>query len=145
MIEPPDELLDLIRRFEGLRLRPYLCPAGVPTIGYGHTGPEVTMRSPPISRSLAEAWLEEDAARACAMAIRISPALAIDRARLAAIADFVYNLGSGRYKASTLRRRVDAGDWDDAAEQLGRWVWGGGRKLPGLVTRRAAEAVLLAR
>jgi len=144
MIEPPDELLDLIRRFEGLRLRPYLCPAGVPTIGYGHTGPEVTMHSPPISRSLAEAWLEEDAARACAMAVRISPALAIDSIRLAAIADFVYNLGAGRYKASTLRRRVDAREWDDAAEQLGRWVWGGGRKLPGLVTRRAAEAVLLA-
>ena len=80
MIEPPGELLDLIRRFEGLRLRPYLCPAGIPTIGYGHTGPEVTLHSPPISRSLAEAWLEEDAARACAMAIRISPALAIDSA-----------------------------------------------------------------
>lgn len=145
MIEPPGELLDLIRRFEGLRLRPYLCPAGVPTIGYGHTGPDVRIDSPRITKALAEAWLEEDAARACAMAIRISPALAIDGARLAAIADFVYNLGSGRYKASTLRRRVDAGDWDDAAEQLGRWVWGGGRKLPGLVTRRAAEAVLLAR
>ncbi len=143
MIEPPGELLDLIRRFEGLRLRPYLCPAGIPTIGYGHTGPEVRIDSPPITRALAEEWLEEDAASACRAALRLSPVLAAHEDRLAAVADFIFNLGAGRYKASTLRRRVDARDWPGAAEQLSRWVWGGGKKLPGLVTRRAAEARLL--
>lgn len=145
MIDPPDSLLDLIRRFEGLRLRPYLCPAEVPTIGYGHTGPDVRIDSPRITKALAEAWLEEDAAKACRAAVALSPVLITDADRLAAVADFIYNLGAGRYKASTLRRRVQAEDWDGAAEQLGRWVWGGGKKLPGLVTRRAAEAVLLGR
>lgn len=60
-----------------------------------------------------------------------------------AIADFCFNLGVGRYKASTLRRRVDAGDWAGARAELGKWVWGGGRRLPGLVLRRQAEARLL--
>lgn len=139
----PDALPDLIRRFEGLRLKPYLDPAGVPTIGYGHTGPEVRMDSPPITRALAEEWLLEDAEKACRAALRWSPILAGEDDRLAAIADFVFNLGAGRYKASTLRRRVNEGDWPAAEEQLHRWVFGGGRRLPGLVLRRQAEAGLL--
>lgn len=139
----PAALPPLIRRFEGLRLRPYLCPAGVPTIGYGHTGPEVRMDSPPITRALADAWLLEDAGRACRAALALSPALAGQDDRLAAVADFIFNLGAGRYKASTLRRRIAEGDWPEAAEQLGRWVWGGGRRLPGLVARREAERRLL--
>lgn len=139
----PAALPDLIRRFEGLRLRPYRCPAGVPTIGYGHTGPEVGIDSPPITRSLADAWLIEDAHRACIAALRASPILAGEDDRLAAIADFIFNLGAGRYRASTLRKRIDAGDWSGAADELGKWVWGGGRRLPGLIARRAAEAVLL--
>lgn len=139
----PEALPPLIRRFEGLRLRPYLCPAGVPTIGYGHTGPEVRMDSPAITRSLAEAWLLEDAERACRAALALSPALAGQDDRLAAVADFIFNLGAGRYKASTLRRRIAEGDWPEAAEQLGRWVWGGGRRLPGLVARREAERRLI--
>lgn len=140
----PEALPDLIRRFEGLRLTPYRCPAGVPTVGYGHTGPDVRMDSPPVPRALAELWLEEDAGRACRAALALSPSLAGHDDRLAAVADFIFNLGAGRYKASTLRRRVAAEDWLGAADQLGRWVWGGGRKLPGLVARRAVEAELLA-
>lgn len=139
----PAALPDLIRRFEGLRLKPYRCPAGVPTCGYGHTGPDVRMDSPSVTRALAELWLEEDAERACRAALALSPSLAGQDDRLAAIADFIFNLGAGRYKASTLRRRVAADDWAGAADQLSRWVWGGGRKLPGLVVRREAEAKLL--
>lgn len=139
----PDALPPLIRRFEGLRLKPYLCPAGVPTIGYGHTGPRVRMDSPPITRALAEEWLLEDAEKACRAALRWSPILAGDEDRLAAIADFVFNLGAGRYRSSTLRKRVNEGDWPAAEEQLHRWVFGGGRRLPGLVLRRQAEAGLL--
>lgn len=139
----PEALPPLIRRFEGLRLRPYRCPAGVPTIGYGHTGPEVGLDSPPITKALAETWLYEDAQKACMQALKASPGLAAEPDRLAAIADFVFNLGIGRYRASTLRRRVDAGDWAGAAEQLQKWVWGGGKRLPGLVLRRKAEVVLL--
>jgi lysozyme len=57
--------------------------------------------------------------------------------------DFAYNLGVARYRASTLRKRVDDGDWEDAKAQLALWTRGGGRVLPGLVRRRAAEAALL--
>lgn len=137
------KLYELIRRFEGLRLKPYLCPAGVPTVGYGHTGPEVKLTSPPITPAFAEHLLTEDAERFAIAALKLSPNLAGDTDRLSAISDFCYNLGTTRYKASTLRRKICDGEWHDAADELEKWVWGGGRKLPGLVMRRAAEAALL--
>lgn len=145
MIRPvPDQALALARRFEGLRLRPYLCPAGIPTIGYGHTGPDVTLQSQPITRTFAEELLVEDMARFVAGALRLCPALATEPdGRLAAIADFAFNLGLGRLQTSTLRRRVNQRDWPAAAHELRRWVRGGGRVLPGLVARREAEVALL--
>ena len=63
--------------------------------------------------------------------------------RLAAIVDFTFNLGAGRLQASTLRRRVNQRDWPGAAQELRRWVYGGGRVLPGLTLRRDAEVLLL--
>lgn len=136
-------LYELIRRFEGLRLKPYLCPAGVPTVGYGHTGPEVTLQSPPITPAVAEALMQQDAAVFLAASARLSPVLLLYPDRHAAIADFCFNLGMTRYKASTLRRKVNAEDWNAAGDELRKWVWGGGRKLPGLVARREAERLLL--
>lgn len=138
-----EPLYGLVRQFEGLRLKPYLCPAGIPTIGYGHTGPEVTLDSPPISAQFAEELMQEDVERFVRTALRLSPILSDDDNKLCAIADFCFNLGTGRYKASTLKRKVDVGEWQEAAEQLSKWVWGGGRKLPGLAARRAAEAGLI--
>ncbi len=139
----PAALLALIRKFEGLRLKPYLCPAGVPTIGYGHTGKDVTLSMAPISEPVAEALMHQDAEVFMRAAGNLSPVLWFDEDKHAAIADFCFNLGSSRYKASTLKRRIDAGDWEGACDELQKWVWGGGRKLPGLVARRAAEAGLL--
>lgn len=139
----PEALLALIRKFEGLHLKPYLCPAGVPTIGYGHTGKDVTLSMAPISEPVAEALMHQDAEVFMRAAGNLSPVLWFDEDKHAAIADFCFNLGSSRYKASTLKRRVDSGDWDGACDELAKWVWGGGRKLPGLVARRAAEAGLL--
>jgi len=63
--------------------------------------------------------------------------------RLAAIVDFTFNLGAGRLQTSTLRRRVNQRDWPGAAQELRRWIYGGGRMLPGLVLRREAEVSLL--
>jgi len=63
--------------------------------------------------------------------------------RLAAIVDFTFNLGAGRLQTSTLRRRVNQRDWVAATQELRRWVYGGGKVLPGLVTRRLTEAALL--
>jgi len=82
-----------------------------------------------------------DALRA---ALRYCPVLASEpEGRLAAIVDFTFNLGAGRLQTSTLRRRVNQRDWTGAAQELRRWVYGGGRLLRGLVLRREAEAVLI--
>jgi lysozyme len=143
----PQELFRLIQRFEGLRLKPYLCPAGIPTIGYGCTrypdGRGVTLSDSPISTTTAMEMLAFEAAQFMRQTLILSPVLATHEGRLSAITDFCYNLGTTRYKASTLRRKVNAQDWEGAAQELSKWVWGGGKKLPGLVLRRAAEAQLL--
>lgn len=73
--------------------------------------------------------------------LALCPGLGGDR--LCAIADFAYNLGLGRLKASTLRRKINDEDWEGAKAELAKWVRGGGRVLPGLVLRRAAEAAIL--
>lgn len=140
----PEALLSLIRKFEGLRLKPYLCPAGVPTIGYGHTGADVRIGMPAISEPVAETLMQQDAAVFHRAAGKLSPVLWLEGdAKHSAIADFCFNLGTTRYKASTLKRRIDSGDWEGAQEELEKWVWGGGKKLPGLIARRKAEAMLL--
>ena len=138
----PPALYELIRRFEGCRLRAYRCPAGVWTCGFGSTGPDI---GPDTVWTLQQATdrMRQDAQLFAAGALRLCPALADNR--LAAIADFAYNLGLTRLKASTLRRRILARDWPGAAAELKKWTRGGGRVLPGLVARRAAEAALLAR
>ena len=137
-----DVLLSLIRRFEGLRLRAYYCPAGVLTCGYGSTGPDIkpdTAWTP----EQAEARMQLDATRFESITSKLCPVIQGD-AR-AAIADFAYNLGATRLKASILRRKINAGDMAGARTELAKWVRGGGRVLPGLVMRRAAEAALLSR
>jgi lysozyme len=146
---PSETLLQLLRQFEGCcrikrdgLVHPYLCPAGLPTQGYGHLVRD--LQAPPITREQAEAWLLEDAARHLSLALALSPSLAAESdARRSAIGSFVFNLGPGKYRASTLRKRVNEGEWEEAAEQLRKWVFGGGKKLPGLLLRREAEAALL--
>lgn len=138
----------LCRKFEGLRLRPYLCPAGYPTIGYGTVnkpdGTQVSMDDPPISKETAEDWLmQELAVTYLPGVLRASPGLLGHPQALGALTDFAYNLGVPRYRSSTLRKRIDAQDWAGAKQELARWVHGGGKKLPGLIRRRAAEATLL--
>jgi lysozyme len=79
-----------------------------------------------------------------AATLRYCPVLATEpEGRLAAIVDFTFNLGAGRLQTSTLRRRVNQRDWAAASQELRRWVYGGGKVLPGLITRRMAESALL--
>lgn len=138
----PDELLQLIRTFEGCRLRAYQCPAGVWTIGWGSTGPDV-QNGVVWDQTQADARLQYDAGKCVRAAIKLSPILAGQPKQLAAIADFIYNLGAGRYRTSRLRKRIESQDLAGAVAEINRWVNGGGRKLPGLVKRRAAEAQLI--
>jgi len=131
----------LARRFEGLRLVRYLCPAGYPTIGYGH---RCAADQEPIDEARAEALLDADMLASHDQAVRYCQQLAeADAGKRAAVADWVFNLGSGRWRSSTFRRRVAAGDWQAAADECRRWVHGGGRKLPGLVLRREEEVSLM--
>lgn len=134
------QLYVLIRTFEGCRLMPYLCPAGVWTCGWGSTGPDV-VPGQAWTQDYADRRMQQDAMRFARGTLALCPRLA--GTRLSAIADFAYNVGLGALQASTLRRKVNAGEWDEAKAQLMRWVRGGGRVLPGLVRRRKAEADLI--
>lgn len=95
----------------------------------------------PWTQEYADKRLELDAIKFSRGAIALCPTLNVEQ--LCAIADFAYNLGLGRLQASTLRRRLNAGLMGEAKDELRKWVNGGGRKLPGLVLRREAEAALL--
>lgn len=141
-VEVPAALYELIRRFEGCRLTAYQCPAGVWTCGFGATGPDV---GPSTVWTLARATerMRADARRFTAGTLAMCPGLEGDR--LAAIADFAFNLGLTRLRGSTLRRHILAQNWDAAGDELRKWVRGGGRVLPGLVLRRAAEVSLMGR
>lgn len=133
-------LYELIKRFEGCRLMPYLCPAGVWTCGWGSTGADV-FPGRAWTQEYADRRMADDARRFALGTLRLCPGLS--GAALCGIGDFSYNLGLGNLQASTLRRCINAGDWAGARLQLMRWVRGGGRVLPGLKIRRAAEAALL--
>ena len=120
---------------------PYICPAGFWTIGYGHF---CDPKHPPITVAEAEAYLARDLQTALAATLRYCPVLATEpESRIAAIVDFTFNLGAGRLQTSTLRRRINLRDWSAAATELRRWVYGGGKVLPGLFARREAEISLL--
>jgi lysozyme len=151
MIRVPPQAIDLAKRFEGFhriprsdplrRAHPYICPAGYWTIGYGRL---CKPDHPAINEEEGEIFLRQDLRTALAATLRYCPVLATEpEGRLAAIVDFTFNLGAGRLQTSTLRRRINQRDWSQAANELQRWVYGGGKPLLGLVTRRQAEACLL--
>ena len=146
----PQSALDLCAVMEGfhkvitrkpvITAAPYICPAGYWTIGYGHL---CAADHPPITLAQAEAYLMQDMQESVAASLRACPILFTEpEHRLSAISSFVFNLGAGRLQASTLRRRINQGEWTAAGDELLRWVNGGGRMLPGLVRRRRAEREL---
>jgi lysozyme len=139
---------ELCKRFEGFRSKPYLCPANVATIGYGSTyyanGTKVTLNDPPMSEKEAHALLMAELEHTYLPGVlRNCPILLTDEKKCNAIVDFCYNLGTGRLQTSTLKRKINAQDWEGAKEQLMLWTKGGGKVLPGLLKRRQAECSLL--
>ena len=140
-MEPPKNAIEIAKVFEGYSSRAYLCPAGFWTIGYGHL---CGKDHPPVTMNQEEAYLRADMDMALAGAIRHCPGLLLEKEEvLGAIVDFVFNLGAGRLKSSTLRRRINQRRWSDAVKELKKWVYGGGIKLRGLELRREAEAAYL--
>ena len=148
-MEVPQAAIDLAKRFEGFhrvpkhdphRAYPYICPAGFWTIGFGHL---CDPNHPPITENEAEDYLAQDLQTALRATLRYCPVLATEsEGRLAAILDFTFNRGAGRLQTSTLRRRINQGQHKHVPYELGRWVLGAGRRLPGLIARRQAESLL---
>lgn len=131
--------LALIKEHEGLRLDAYRCPGKVWTIGYGSTGPHVGPRRR-IDAAQAEVLLREDVARFEEGVARIAGPCT--QGQYDALVCFAFNLGLGALMSSTLLKKHKAGDHRAAAAEFARWVNAGGRRLPGLIKRRAAEAEL---
>ncbi|MBC8508910.1 MAG: lysozyme [Chloroflexi bacterium] len=133
------EGIDLIKRFEGFSSTVYICPAGYPTIGYGHLVRDHE-KFEEISQEEAEALLRIDVESAERAVLRLIKVPLTD-GQFDALVSFTYNLGSGALQCSTLRRKVNRQAHSEVPGQLIRWVWAGGRKLNGLARRRRAEAI----
>jgi lysozyme len=115
------ELVALVKKEEGWRSKPYICPAGYPTIGWGHRIP--SLNHPEITLARGQQLLQSDLEFKRSSAVRLSPLLAHHEQALAAVIDFCFNLGESRYATSTMRKLIDAEDWKGAAEQMKRWVF----------------------
>jgi len=136
-------LLPLLKESEGCKLTSYQCPAGIWTIGYGCTGAEVC-KGLTWTQANADQHLLARATEALTQLLDASPTLASETpGRVAALADFVYNLGIGNYNKSSLKMRVNQGNWKSAQVEIKKWNKAGGKVLPGLVIRRQKEADLL--
>jgi lysozyme len=132
--------LDLIKSFEGLQLKSYLCPAKVWTIGYGSTGKDI---GPGLS------WTKEQAEERLARDL-LSFEMGVDRAlriqvnenQFSALVCFAYNVGTGALEKSTLLRLLNTGDFTGASKEFGKWNKAAGKELAGLTRRREAECKL---
>lgn len=152
------ECAELAKKHEGLYtlkddglVYAYHDPVGYPTIGYGNLLSMVKYgdlsQYEPKTVEECEKDLEQELAKKAAIVLGMSPVLAKpeNAYRLVAITDFAFNLGEGNYKKSTLKKRVDAEDWENAVVEIKKWDKAGGIVMGGLVKRRADEAALLAR
>ena len=137
--------LAIIKKFEGFRAKPYACPAGVATIGYGSTyyadGKPVKLTDAPITEAQAQELLQATLAKyeAC---VNGAVKMPINQNQFDALVSFTYNVGCSAFRNSTLLRLLNQGYAPQAAAQFYRWTLGGGKVLAGLVSRRAAERAL---
>lgn len=132
--------LNLICKFEGFSPIIYMCPAGYPTIGYGHLITEANKEQflDGVDELEALDLLRVDVAHAEQAVLRLITA-PLTNGQFDALVSFTLNLGVGALQRSTLRRKINREEHADVPAELGKWVWAGGRKLKGLVKRRATE------
>ena len=157
---------DLMHRFEGKRSRPYLCPAHIWTIGYGHVLYQEQIRLPvvrvegkttpmirkemPLKPEDNRVWTKEeidelfraDVGTFERGVLRLVPGVVGRQGAFDALVSISFNFGLGNLQRSTIRMRANRGDWTGAAEAFRVWTKGGGKVLPGLVKRREAEIAL---
>ena len=130
---------NIIKSFEGLRLEAYRCPAGIPTIGWGHT--KGVRMGQHITREQAEDMLVED----IAPIEHLLNALGINfrQCQFDALVSWIFNLGEGNFKQSTLLKKIMANAKDEEiSDEIVKWVYAGKEPLPGLMNRRVMEAAL---
>lgn len=132
--------IDLIKRFEGCRLQAYLCPAGVWTIGFGHTGTDVH-EGKRITMEEAERLLRDDLAHFERRVQQLVTA-PLTQGQFDALVSFAFNVGLGAFERSTLLKKLNAEDYRGAAAQFSVWTKAGGRDLPGLIRRRREEKAM---
>jgi len=140
--EVPEQCTNLVKHFEGLKLEAYRCPAGVLTIGWGHTGPDVR-GGQSITRLQAEQLLSEDLEKTCQQ-VRGLVNVPLSDDKLSALTSFTFNLGAGALKKSTLLKKLNANRFEDVPPEFMKWckatVNGKLVVLNGLLRRRSAEA-----
>jgi GH24 family phage-related lysozyme (muramidase) len=142
-----DPARKIVAEFEGCRLEPYLCSAGVATQGYGRTGKGITIGGPAISQAQADQWLAEDLQRFADGIHRLLPGSQLWGAnQQAALISWAFNVGLGAVESSTLRKRLLAGESGVIVipQELPKWDKANGKPLAGLTRRRAAEVALFA-
>ena len=129
--------IELIKKFEGCRLKAYRCPAGVPTIGYGHT--KGVKMGDKITQEQADDFLREDVKHIEVLLNKLG--INFRQEQFDALVSWIFNLGGGNFNSSTMKKRIvsDAGNLD-ITDQLVKWYNAGGRPLSGLKLRRIAEA-----
>jgi lysozyme len=155
---------DLMHRFEGCRNKPYLCPADIWTIGYGHVLYQEQIRLPVVtdkpnvvirrkfslrqednrvwSKDEINDLFRKDVATFERGVLRLVPGVVGRQGSFDALVSISFNFGLGNLQRSTIRMKANRGDWEGAAEAFRAWVKGGGKVLPGLVKRREAEIAL---
>lgn len=145
MKKASDKCIQLIKRFEGFSAKPYLCPAGVATIGYGSTrdtdGKPITRAHKPITETEANNLMRATLVT-YENAVNRYVKVEINQNQFDALVDFAYNAGAKNLLTSTLLKKLNAGDYTGASKEFSKWVYAGSKKLNGLVRRREAERQL---
>ncbi|AGF74733.1 phage related lysozyme [Bartonella australis AUST/NH1] len=134
--------IEELKKWEGLRLEAYKDIRGAWTIGYGHT--DGVKEGDKITAQQAETLLKKDLTH---FEQAVNEAVKVDLSdnQFAALVSLAFNIGAAAFKGSTLVKKLNSGDYDSVPEQLNRWVYSGGKKLQGLINRRASEIGLWSR
>ena len=137
--------IEIVKSFEGLALKPYLCPANVWTVGYGatrgSTGGPVGPDMEPVTEADADALLGRDLETSERWVSRLVKE-PLSENQFSALTSFTFNVGAGALQRSTLRMKLNRSEYQGAADEFPKWRIAGGQILAGLVRRRAAERIL---
>lgn len=141
--------INIIKRFEGLELEPYLCPADIPSIGYGNTyyenNQKVKLTDKPITKERAEELLKNIADNDFSSFVNRYVKIPLNQNQFDALVSFIYNVGHVNFVNSTLLKKINRSDFQGATEEFKRWKYSNGKILKGLVTRRELEAELFSK